>query len=101
MPIRLIIIVSLILSIVWACSTTLIENPENIKQNDSVFEIVILPHHGITGKKIDEFYENIKKEFSQFDRIVIVSPDHYGTTNRDIESLPITLNQVCYAGHCV
>ena len=45
--------------------------------SSGVFEIVVLPHHGITGKKIDEFYQSLKTTHGLFDTIVIVSPDHF------------------------
>lgn len=89
------------LGILAVYSTALKEYHKNTTLNNSVFEIVILPHHGITGKRIDESYKKLRMQYSQFDRIVILSPDHYGTTKNNIESLPNSVNQVCYTGHCV
>ena len=101
MSIRFIIIVPVMLGILAVYSTALKEYHKNTTLNNSVFEIVILPHHGITGKRIDESYKKLRMQYSQFDRIVILSPDHYGTTKNNIESLPNSVNQVCYTGHCV
>ena len=69
--------------------------------SSGVFEIVVLPHHGITGKKIDEFYQSLKTTHGLFDTIVIVSPDHFWLSKYKVESLPLWVRQMCYGTSCV
>ncbi len=42
-----------------------------------LYHIVILPHHNLTGKRIDQYYQELHDQYSHFDRIVIISPDHF------------------------
>lgn len=65
------------------------------------YEVVILPHHGITGKNIDRFYENLRDEYGSFDRIVIISPDHFWLEKNPVGSLPVGLEQFCYLNVCI
>lgn len=70
-------------------------------KKDPVFEIVVLPHHNLIGKNIDAFYQNLVADFGYFDRIVVISPDHFGLLKNPIESIPDALHQMCYGGVCV
>lgn len=65
------------------------------------YEVVILPHHGITGKNIDAFYSDLQKTFIRFDRIIIISPDHFGLEKNPIGSLPSRLKKLCYLWACI
>lgn len=66
-----------------------------------IFEIVVLPHHWLTGKNIDNYYENLQKEFWLFDRIIIVSPDHFGKSQKYIETIPDIIAKICFYQKCV
>lgn len=70
-------------------------------QVSPLFEIVVLPHHNLTGKRIDEFYQDLKEKYRNFDQIFIISPDHYGFTRNPVESVPENLRQICYQESCV
>lgn len=50
---------------------------------------------------MDEFYQNLVAEFGNFDRIIVLSPDHYGMTRKSIESVPESLKKICYQEVCV
>ncbi len=52
-------------------------SPDNAAQNEAPADLkgVILPHHNLTGKNIDEFYESIKDD--NFERIIILSTNHF------------------------
>jgi len=47
---------------------------ENI-QKENYF--VVIPHHNITYKTIDLFYQSIQKKYNTIKNIVIISPNHY------------------------
>lgn len=66
-----------------------------------IYEVVILPHHGITGKNIDAFYADLQKKYRRFDRIVIISPDHFGLEKNPVGSLPKSLSKLCYLSVCI
>ncbi len=38
---------------------------------------IILPHHLLVEKLMDEFYANVAKE-NQYERIILISPNHFG-----------------------
>lgn len=63
----------LFLIILESCSGT----SEIIHSSRPVFEVVILPHHNLTGKAIDDFYKNLQSTYHAFDRIIIIAPDHF------------------------
>ena len=65
------------------------------------FEVVALPHHNLTGKSIDEFYQSLQEKYHSFDQIILLSPDHYGFAKKSIESLPNTQKKICYQNSCV
>lgn len=50
---------------------------------------------------MDEFYQNLVAEFGNFDRIIVLSPDHYGMTRKSIGSIPESLKKICYQEVCV
>lgn len=55
----------------------------------------------MTGKNIDNYYENLQKEFRSFDRIIIVSPDHFGKSQKYIETIPDIIAKICFYQKCV
>lgn len=81
----------------FSCSKNT-ENPEKIVKNP---DIVVLPHHGITGKNIDEFYKNLAEKNKKYERIVIISPDHFAKLSFPIESAPKNLQKSCFQDFCV
>ena len=66
-----------------------------------IFEIVVLPHHWLTGKNIDNYYENLQKEFESFDRIIVISPDHFGKSKTHIETILNNIAKICFYWKCV
>lgn len=90
--------------IVWIWLFPLLRNAENTKNSfvdKPIFEIAVLPHHGITGKNINIFYSDLQKKYKNFDRIIIISPDHFGALRKHIGSLPLSLDTICYRSSCV
>lgn len=81
----------------FSCS----RNPENTEKIVKNPDIVVLPHHGITGKNIDEFYKNLALKNEKYERIVIISPDHFARISATIESAPKNLQKSCFQDFCV
>lgn len=74
------------------------------EKSDQIIEkpdIVVLPHHGITGANIDDFYKKISEKNPNYQRIVIISPDHFGKIQTNIESSPQNLKKWCFQDFCV
>ena len=61
---------------------------EEISLESNFPHILVLPHHGLTGQKIDEFYQKLSKKNYQYDRIIVLSPDHFANISRPVESSP-------------
>lgn len=66
-----------------------------------LYHIVVLPHHNLTGKRIDQYYQELHDQYSHFDRIVIISPDHFWQLHQSIETSSAELPEICYLNACV
>ena len=66
-----------------------------------VYHVIVLPHHNLTGKHIDAYYQNLRTQFSYFDRIVIISPDHFWQLQWPVETSFSDLREICYLTSCV
>lgn len=62
--------------------------------------IVVLPHHGITGNNIENFYKDLSKKEMHFDTVFVISPDHFWLTTANAESLPKGDQKICYRDIC-
>jgi len=60
------------------------KNLENPIKKQNYF--VVVPHHSITAKNIDNFYKNISKKYKNIKNIVIISPNHYWEWRGFLES---------------
>jgi len=49
---------------------------QKIEKNEKIFAII--PHHNLVNKDIDSYYQNLKNTYTNFDNIVIISPNHFG-----------------------
>jgi predicted class III extradiol MEMO1 family dioxygenase len=68
-----IILIFFISIILFSC-----ENKKNIFPNNNNF-FIVLPHHSLTSKNIDNFYKKFSSKNKQkINNIVIISPNHYG-----------------------
>lgn len=82
--------------IFWTQETNELKN-ENIV-------MTIVPHYMIATAKVDDFYRNIAKKYWKFTNIVILSPNHFGMGDAEIEGLcGIEWNkwpELCFRGEC-
>ncbi len=53
---------------------------QKIEKNEKVFAII--PHHNLVNKDIDSYYQNLKNTYTNFNNIVIISPNHFGLEAR-------------------
>lgn len=91
------LLIFLCLFLIFSCSKSE-KNPEKIVKNP---DIIVLPHHGLTGKNIDNFYQNLAEKNPHYERIVIISPDHFAKLSQPIESAPKNLQNSCFQDFCV
>ncbi len=47
---------------------------------------VVIPHHSITSKNIDSFYQNISQKYKNIKNVVIISPNHFWNGTSFLES---------------
>ena len=64
-------------------------------------DIFVLPHHGLTGKNIDDFYKKISENGKKYEQIVIVSPDHFAKISGNVETPNSDLQKSCFRDACV
>lgn len=59
---------------------------------------VVLPHHNLVDSETDKFYANIKEKYSDFENIVLISPNHFWNENNIWFTEKATF---CYKKNCV
>ncbi len=62
------------------------ESYKTLNNSNKQNYFIIVPHHSITAKNIDKFYNKISKEYINIENIVIISPNHYWEWNDFLES---------------
>lgn len=95
-------ILLLLLWLLASCEQSFhILSQEEISLESNFPHILVLPHHGLTGQKIDEFYQKLSEKNYKYDRIIVLSPDHFANISRPIESSPQWLQKACFLQKCV
>lgn len=87
----------LILSIVIFCCCVLLYF-HRLYRSDDLF--VVMPHHIITWKTIDQFYRHLKRKYWSFDSVVLISPNHYALQKEDYVALNKNQN-ICFKNNCI
>lgn len=62
-------------------------------KNEKLF--VIIPHHNLVNNSIDEYYKYLRKNYWNFQNIVLISPNHFLRTNVPYISFPKE-KKICY-----
>lgn len=60
----------------------------------------ILPHHGITEKKLTEFYTSLHEKYPEVRRVLIISPNHFNAGGGFALSEP-TNGTICFLDSCI
>lgn len=63
-------------------------------------DIAILPHHAITNQALDEWYKNYFKNHGSYDRIVILSPDHFANLRGQFVLWVAQTGSICFEWVC-
>lgn len=63
-------------------------------------DVVILPHHAITSQALNEWYADYFKKNRSYDRIVILSPDHFANLRGQFMLWVSQSGSICFEWVC-
>lgn len=75
--------ISLIALTLTGCATKPIAEPKN----PITTKAIIVPHHLLVEKDIDDFYKQISEKNPDTEKIILISPNHFNYGNRYIQSI--------------
>ena len=58
-----------------------------LRRNKSERNFAIIPHFMLNNKKVDQFYNFLSNEYWKPDKIILISPNHFHTQEKDIKTI--------------
>ncbi len=75
-------------------------NQGKVSINSNSPHFAVLPHHWITGEKLQEFYKLLVQKYPKINKILIISPNHFNAWGGFAIWTP-TNNKICFNNSCI